>query len=91
MLPHAARADDRAQRARNPSLPADHLAQIVLRDMQAKHDRVCFIDSLDAYGIRLVDELACQILEQLCHLYRFRFLILSSLPTASDGNAPLPS
>src|SRR5882724_1640600 len=91
MLAHAAGTDDRAQRARDASLPADHLAEIVLRDVQAKHDRVGFLDSLDAHGIRLVDKLPCQVLEQLRHSYRVRFLILSSLLTASDGKAPLPS
>ena len=90
MLTHAAGTDDRSQRARDPSLLADHLAEIVLRNMETKHDRIGLVDALDSNCVGLVDKLPRQVLEQLSH-YLERFLILSSLPTASEGNAPLPS
>ena len=67
MLTHAAGTDDRAQRARDPSLLADHLAEIVLRDMETKHDGVGLVDALDAHCVGLVDKLPRQVLEQLRH------------------------
>jgi len=67
MLTRAARTDDRAQRARDASLLADHLAEIVLRNMKAKHDRVGLVDALDAHGVRLVDKLSREVLQELCH------------------------
>jgi len=90
MLTRAARTDDRAQSAGDASLLADHLAEIVLRDMETKHDGVGLVDALDAHRVGLVDKLPREVLEKLGH-YLLRFLILSSLPTASEGNAPLPS
>jgi len=66
-LAHAAGAHDRPQRAGDATLAADHLAEVVLCDMQAQDDGVVFVDSLNAYRIGLVDELLRQILEELCH------------------------
>jgi len=62
------RAHDRSQRARDPALPSDHLAEIFLRDVESQDDGVVLLDALDAHGVRLVDELTCQVLEELCHL-----------------------
>ena len=90
MLTRTAGTNDRAQRARDTSLLADHLAEIVLRNVKAEHDSIGLVDALDAHGVGLVDKLPRQVLEKFSH-YLLRFLILSSLPTASEGNAPLPS
>src|SRR5438552_5944850 len=67
-LAHASRSHDRAQGACDASLPPDHLADIILCDMQAKHHGVFLVDTLDAHGVRIVDELLRQVLEQLRHL-----------------------
>src|SRR5580765_1631231 len=67
LFARASGTDDRAQRACDASLPADHLAQILLRDMQAKDDRVVLVDALHPHLVGLVDELPRQILEQLRH------------------------
>jgi hypothetical protein len=64
-LAHAACSHDRAQCARDSPLPADHFAEIVLSDVKPKHDCVLLVDTLDAHGVRIVDELSRQILEQL--------------------------
>jgi hypothetical protein len=45
MLTHTAGTDDRAQRARDPSLLADHLAEIVLHATWAKHDGVSLVEA----------------------------------------------
>src|SRR5205814_7325318 len=68
----------------------DHLAQVVLGDVQPQDDGVLLLDTLDAHRVGLVDELARQVLEQLRH-YFDRFFAFSSFCTASDGCAPLPS
>ena len=62
MLTHAAVTDDRSQRACDPTFLADELAEIVVRDMETKHDRVGLVDALDAHGVRLIDELASEVL-----------------------------
>ena len=67
MLSHAARTNDRSQRTRDASLLADHLAEIVLCDMQSKHDGVGLVDSLDAHSVGIVDQLLRQVLEKLLH------------------------
>src|SRR5256885_3125307 len=65
----AAGADERAQRTREPALAADHLADVTLRDVQAEHERaVVAFGLLDAHGVRLVDEPARELLEQLRQL-----------------------
>src|SRR4051794_29760992 len=58
-----ARTHDRAQRAGDPSLPADHLAEVVLGDVEAQDDGVVLVDTLDANLVGFVDELARQELE----------------------------
>src|SRR5690242_4751462 len=83
------RAHDRAQRAGDAPLPPDHLAEIVLGDVQAQDDDVLLLDALDAHLVRRVDEPARQELEQLRH-YCWRFFAFSSFCTASEGCAPLP-
>src|SRR5439155_20737753 len=89
-LRRADRATDRPPRARHPALAADHLAELVLRDVQAQNDGVLLVDALDAHRVRLVDEPAREVLEQLGHQAE-RFLAFRSFRTASDGSAPLPS
>src|SRR5262249_35574767 len=85
-----ARAHDRAQRAGDAPLPADHLAEIVLGDVQAQNDGVFLLDALDTHLVGCVDELPRKELEQLRH-YCVRFFALSSFCTASEGCAPFPS
>ena len=67
LLARAARAHDRAQRAGDATLPPDHLAEVVLGDMQTEQERVIVVDLLDAHRVRLVDELPRQVLEELGH------------------------
>jgi hypothetical protein len=57
MLTHAAGTDDCAQCAGDTSLLADHLAEIVLRNVEAKDDSIGLVDALDANGVGLVDKL----------------------------------
>src|SRR5207248_4965441 len=66
-LAHRARADERAQRPRDPALAADHLADVVGSDMEHEHERPVAFLGLDANCVGIVDELACQIREQLGH------------------------
>ena len=62
----AARADDRAERTCEPALAPDHLAHVGFRDVQAQEERaVLAVGLLDAHGVRLVDEPARELLEQL--------------------------
>jgi hypothetical protein len=64
-LTASGRPHDRTQRARDPALAPDHLADVVRRNVQPQHERVRFVDLLDANGVRLVDELSRQVLDQL--------------------------
>src|SRR5207237_9232177 len=54
--PRRACADDRAQRPGDPALAADHLADVVLRDVQLQHVRAVALDLLDVNRVRIVDE-----------------------------------
>src|SRR3954451_20801189 len=65
-----ARAHERAERARDPALAADHLADVVCRDMQHETELAVALLLLHAHGLRVVDQLAREIREQLCHLLR---------------------
>ena len=77
-----ARAHDRAQGARDASLPADHLADVVLGDVQPEDERaVLALDLLDAHGVRLVDEPPRELREQLVPLLTEMPLIFSSFAT----------
>jgi hypothetical protein len=62
-LTRATRAHNGAQRARDASLPADHLAEILLRNVEAEDERVFFVHLLDTDCVWLVDELAREELE----------------------------
>lgn len=64
-LPRAARANDRAQRASDPALTADHLADVVFRHMEAEDERILALHLLDPDRVGIVHELACEIREQL--------------------------
>ena len=46
---------------------ADHLAEIVLRDMETKNDSVSLVDALDAHRVGVVDQLLRQVLEEVGH------------------------
>src|SRR5690349_5282297 len=67
LLACAARADDRAQGARDPALPPDHLAKVVFGDVQTQHERVLVVDFLDPNRVGVVDELLREVLEQVGH------------------------
>ncbi len=88
MLAAAGRSDDRAQRARHTPLAADHLAAILGSDVEPEHVRVVVVDPLDTDRVRLVDEPAREVLEQLDQESSFAF---SSRATAFVGCAPLSS
>jgi hypothetical protein len=64
-LPGTARSNDRAERTGDPPLAPDHLADIVLGDVQPEHDRVVVLLLLDADGVRLVNEAARQVGQEL--------------------------
>src|SRR5581483_5743685 len=66
-LAKRARAHERAQRASNATLPADHLADVVCGDVQHEDERSVAFLLLDADRIGVVDELAREIREQLRH------------------------
>ena len=60
-----AAAEDRAQRLRGPALLADHLAEILLGDLELEHQRVRLGDLLDLDLLGPVDETARQKVDQL--------------------------
>src|SRR5665647_3432847 len=63
-----ARADDGPQRTGDPSLPPDHLADVVLGDVEPEEERpVVVLDLLDPHRVRLVHEPTRERLEQLRH------------------------
>jgi hypothetical protein len=62
-LASAAGADDRAKRPRDPALAADHLADVVLRDMEPEDERILALHLLDPNGVRVVHELSSEVLE----------------------------
>ena len=66
----AAGSDDRAERPGDPALAADHLADVIRRDPQLKHGRAFLSYFLDRNRIRIVDELAREVLEELSHRRR---------------------
>ena len=53
--------------AREPPLPADHLPDVVGRDVQMEDDRIVALLGLDPHGIRLVHKPPRQILEEFGH------------------------
>ena len=54
--PCPAGADDAPERAGDPPLLADHLPDVVRRDVEVEDDRVLTLLGLDANGVGLVDE-----------------------------------
>ena len=54
--PGAAGADDAPERARDPPLLADDLADVVRCDVEVEYDGVLTLLRLDSNGVRLVDE-----------------------------------
>src|SRR6476620_8269788 len=67
LFARASGTHDRAQRASDASLPADHRADIRFRDVHAKDDCVVVVDALHPHSVGIVDELPRKILEQLRH------------------------
>ena len=64
---------DRAQRRDRPAAAADHLAGVVLADVQLEHDgAVVLLEGLDAHLVRAVDERPGEIGEKVVHLLRGR-------------------
>ena len=61
----AACADERPQSARDPALAPDHLADVLLGDVQPEDDRAVPLGPLHAHLVRPVDEVPRQVLEQL--------------------------
>ena len=57
--------DDRPKSARDPPLAPDHLADVLLRDMEAEHNGVVGLLLLDPDGVGVVDELPGEVREQL--------------------------
>jgi hypothetical protein len=64
-LAGAAGADDRAERPSDAALAADHLAHVVLRDVQAEDDGIFALLLLHADGVGIVYELPSQVREQV--------------------------
>jgi hypothetical protein len=64
-LAGAARAHDRAECPSDAALAADHLADVVLRDVQAEDDGIFTLLLLHADGIGIVYELPSQVREQV--------------------------
>ena len=65
MLSSRSRAHDLAQRSRDPPLPSDHLADVVLGDVQPKHDDVVPLLALDPNGFGVVDKSPGERLQEL--------------------------
>lgn len=64
-LPGSTGPHDRAERPRDPALASDHLADVLLRDVQAEHDGVVPQLLLDADGVGVVDQPLGQVCEEL--------------------------
>src|SRR6516164_1884162 len=64
-----ARTHERAQRAGDAALAADHLADVVLGHVQHEDERAVALLLLHAHGLRIVDQLAREVREQLRHCY----------------------
>src|SRR5579862_4237392 len=100
-ITRSARAHECAQRARDASLTADHLADVIRGDVQDEDERAVTLLLFHANRLRVVDELAREIREQLSYVplparsTRRRYFempcTLSNRATASVGRAPLPS
>jgi hypothetical protein len=58
-------AHDRAQRARDPALPADHLAHVVGRDAEQERELSLALLDLDPDGVGLVDQPPGELFQEL--------------------------
>ena len=56
-------ADELTERPRDPALPSDHLADIVLGDEEPQYDDVVALLALDANSGRIVDEPPRELLQ----------------------------
>jgi hypothetical protein len=65
VLPHGASADDGAQRPRDAAAAADHLADVVGRDVEQERQLALPLLRLDANGVRLVDQPPRELLQEL--------------------------
>jgi hypothetical protein len=65
--PGPTRANDRAERPRDPALATDHLADVVFRDSELEDGRAFALNFLDLDGVRFVDELPREVRKQLSH------------------------
>ena len=61
----SARANDRAECARDPTLPTDHLAHVALRDVEMEHERIVALLPFNAHGVGIVDQAAREELDEL--------------------------
>jgi hypothetical protein len=64
-LPRAAGTHDRAEGPRDAALPPDHLADVLLRHVEAEDEGVVPLLLLDANGVGIVHEPLGEVQEQL--------------------------
>src|SRR5207237_190630 len=93
LLARGAGADDRPQSPRDPSLPADHLAAIVLGDVQPEHEHAVAVDRILLRPDPRQPHLHSQVI-YLRVLVRFFFLLAfvalrRGWPAAATGAWPL--
>src|SRR4051794_17472610 len=84
----AACPHERAHRPRDASAPADHAAEILGRDLELDHVRVVLVELLDLHLVRLLDEIAREVLDELRSRRQTMFFALSRRETVSEGCAP---
>jgi len=65
VLARGSRAHDRPQRARDPAAAADHLADVVGRDVEQERQLALPLLRLDANGVRIVDQPPRELLQEL--------------------------
>jgi hypothetical protein len=64
-LARTAGPDHGAQGTRDPPLPADHLADIVFRDMEAEDERILALHLLHPDRVGVVDEVPSEVRQQV--------------------------
>src|SRR6478736_4885838 len=89
--PRPARPDDAAQGPRDPALLADHLADVVGRDMEPEDDGVLMRLRLDANGVGLVDQPTREPLEQLGQPHHAGAVSASADPPRAESLKPAAS
>src|SRR5581483_90693 len=85
VLLRAARADDGAQRPRDAAAAPDHAPEVVRGDPEAQDEVAVLPFLVDADLVRLLDEPARQVLDQLGGGGQARSFAFSSRETASEG------